>query len=241
MLYLRSLILFLFLIVHIPIHAQYIGIRPGDNWSIGISKGISIPTHKTPQRIGGIIGIQVDKRITPIFGFGFEGTTGYNTTGSYTAMDNIGINFHSKTNLTTWIFGYKGKPRKFEGEALISLGYCHFFGSSPFYNNIKDDTFTCKVGLGLNFTPGEKRAWTFSITPALVYSLEDRNTPQQTKFNINNASVLISFGLKYHFKSSNGKHHFTRAKLYDQTQIDALNAKIEGLQQHIKESENIKE
>lgn len=38
-------------------------------------------------------------------------------------------------------------------------------------------------------------------------------------------------GLKYHFRCSNGKHHISFAKLYDQAEVDALNEQVNNLRQ----------
>ena len=50
-------------------------------------------------------------------------------------------------------------------------------------------------------------------------------------FNANRAAWEITAGLKYHFRCSNGKHHISFAKLYDQAEVDALNGQINNLRQ----------
>ncbi len=37
--------------------------------------------------------------------------------------------------------------------------------------------------------------------------------------------------MKYHFRCSNGKHHISFAKLYDQAEVDALNEQVNNLRQ----------
>lgn len=54
---------------------------------------------------------------------------------------------------------------------------------------------------------------------------------ENTCFNANRAAWEITAGLKYHFACSNGKHHASFAKLYDQTEVDALNAQVNSLRQ----------
>ena len=68
------------------------------------------------------------------------------------------------------------------------------------------------------------------IKPALVYDLNacgERNVG----FNANRAAWEITAGLKYHFRCSNGKHHISFAKLYDQAEVDALNEQVNNLRQ----------
>lgn len=77
---------------------------------------------------------------------------------------------------------------------------------------------------------GEAKAWTIGIKPALVYDLNacgERNVG----FNANRAAWEITAGLKYHFRCSNGKHHISFAKLYDQAEVDALNEQVNNLRQ----------
>lgn len=50
-------------------------------------------------------------------------------------------------------------------------------------------------------------------------------------FNANRAAWEITAGLKYHFRCSNGKHHISFAKLYDQAEVDALNEQVNNLRQ----------
>lgn len=51
------------------------------------------------------------------------------------------------------------------------------------------------------------------------------------RFNANRAAWEITAGLKYHFRCSNGKHHISFAKLYDQAEVDALNEQVNNLRQ----------
>ena len=47
--------------------------------------------------------------------------------------------------------------------------------------------------------------------------------------NKNYAGFEIQAGITYHFKNSNGTHHFALAKLYDQAEVDGLNGQINDL------------
>ena len=47
--------------------------------------------------------------------------------------------------------------------------------------------------------------------------------------NKNYAGFEVQAGITYHFKNSNGTHHFTIVKPYDQAEVDALNAQINDL------------
>ena len=43
----------------------------------------------------------------------------------------------------------------------------------------------------------------------------------------------MTAGVAYHFKGSNGKHHFTKVRVYDQAEINQLNANINNLRSQV--------
>ena len=45
----------------------------------------------------------------------------------------------------------------------------------------------------------------------------------------NNAAFELTAGLTYHFKTSNGTHHFAKVRVYNQAEIDGLNSSINAL------------
>lgn len=92
------------------------------------------------------------------------------------------------------------------------------------------NSMSSKLGLNFNFNLGEEKAWTLGLKPAFVYDM-NANGFENTCFNANRAAWEITAGLKYHFACSNGKHHASFAKLYDQTEVDALNAQVNSLRQ----------
>ena len=49
------------------------------------------------------------------------------------------------------------------------------------------------------------------------------------QYNANRAAFELAAGLTYHFKNSNGTHSFVVARLYDQNEVDGLNAQINSL------------
>lgn len=51
----------------------------------------------------------------------------------------------------------------------------------------------------------------------------------KSRFNANNAAFELTAGLTYHFKSSTGNRYFTKVRVYNQGEIDDLNASINAL------------
>lgn len=161
-----------------------------------------------------------------LFGMGVEAMTSINTTASKTAFDNTNVSLLTSVNLSNLFAGYWGTPRLFEIETVAGLGWLHYAQNGDGDRN----SISSKLGLNFNFNLGEAKAWTIGIKPALVYDLNacgERNVG----FNANRAAWEITAGLKYHFRCSNGKHHISFAKLYDQAEVDALNEQVNNLRQ----------
>ena len=51
--------------------------------------------------------------------------------------------------------------------------------------------------------------------------------------NANNAGFELTAGLTYHFKTSNGTHHFAKVRVYNQAEIDGLNSSINALRSEV--------
>ena len=212
------------------IYAQraYEGANLGDNWSIGIHAGVTTPlTHSAFfPNMRATWGLGIGKQLTPFFGMGVEAMTSINTTASKTAFDNTNVSLLTSVNLSNLFAGYWGTPRLFEIETVAGLGWLHYAQNGDGDRN----SISSKLGLNFNFNLGEAEAWTIGIKPALVYDLNacgERNVG----FNANRAAWEITAGLKYHFRCSNGKHHISFAKLYDQAEVDALNEQVNNLRQ----------
>ena len=212
------------------IYAQraYEGANLGDNWSIGIHAGVTTPlTHSAFfPNMRATWGLGIGKQLTPFFGMGVEAMTSINTTASKTAFDNTNVSLLTSVNLSNLFAGYWGTPRLFEIETVAGLGWLHYAQNGDGDRN----SISSKLGLNFNFNLGEAKAWTIGIKPALVYDLNacgERNVG----FNANRAAWEITAGLKYHFRCSNGKHHISFAKLYDQAEVDALNEQVNNRRQ----------
>lgn len=212
------------------IYAQraYEGANLGDNWSIGIHAGVTTPlTHSAFfPNMRATWGLGIGKQLTPFFGMGVEAMTSINTTASKTAFDNTNVSLLTSVNLSNLFAGYWGTPRLFEIETVAGLGWLHYAQNGDGDRN----SISSKLGLNFNFNLGEAKAWTIGIKPALVYDLNacgERNVG----FNANRAAWEITAGLKYYFRCSNGKHHISFAKLYDQAEVDALNEQVNNLRQ----------
>ena len=70
--------------------------------------------------------------------------------------------------------------------------------------------------------------------PAIVYDMQGTYPETKSRFNANNAGFELTAGLTYHFKTSNGTHHFAKVRVYNQAEIDGLNSSINALRSEVK-------
>ena len=205
-----------------------------DNWSAGFNIGGTTPlTHSAFfNNMRAVLGFDLNKQLTPVVGFGLEAMGSFNTTGSKTAFDNTNVMLLNNLNLNNLFWGYKGTPRFFEVETVAGLGWLHYYEAGDGDAN----SLSSKLGLNFNFNLGEEKAWTLAFKPALVYDMSANGT-DNVCFNANRAAWEFTAGLKYHFNSSNGKRYFTPVKPYNQTEVDALNGKINDMRQEADKNE----
>lgn len=213
-----------------------------DNFSIGISGGLYTPmaNHAFFGSMRPMFGLTVAKQFTPVYGLGIEGMTSVNTKkiGVYSAngLDVLTLNLLHYFNLTNIICGYQGKSRFVEVVAFWGLGWGHAFIHRGY---VEDNDPSCadrnflssKAGLSINFNLGESRAWQINIKPAVAWNIngDSQFTNSGLEYNVNYSAFELQAGVTYKFKNSNGTHEFKEVRPYDQGEIDALNAKINGL------------
>lgn len=232
----KSIILSAFVITALTVNAQtdqmaLQGTKLKDNWSIELKTGMVTPlTHSSFFKDARFtFGLGVTKQLTPIFGMEFQGMGYVNTTQSKTAIDVSDVSLLNKFNLMNLFGGYTGTPRLFEMEAVAGIGWMHYYMNGPG----DDNSWSTRFGLNFNFNFGESKAWTLGIKPAIVYDMEGDFNAAKSRFNANNAAFELTAGVAYHFKGSNGKHHFTKVRVYDQAEINQLNANINNLRSQV--------
>lgn len=201
-----------------------------DNVSIGVVGGVETNLNDWNAPQGAVAGIVLNKEISPIFGVTLEGNTNINGLRNWASdashfhcantFDGLSVYLTPRVNLTNALLGYKGSPRKFELEAVAGPGY-------GFWLHDEYNALLVKAGLNLNYNLSN--AFTVTLRPAVVYNLDANNA----HFDTRNAVAQLSVGIVYHFKTSNGTRSFKKAKLYSQSEVDALNAKITDLQSNL--------
>ena len=234
----KSIILLAFVLGAFTANAQSVveGTKFTDNWSVEVNAGAITPlTHNAffkSMRPG--FGVGFSKQLTPIFGLGFQGMGYINTTPSKTAFDASDVSLLGKVNLMNLFASYQGEPRLFEVEAVAGMGWLHYYVNG----DGDDNSWSTRFGLNFNFNLGETKAWTLGIKPAIVYDMQGDFPEAKSRFNANNAAFELTAGLTYHFKTSTGNHYFTKVKVYNQGEIDDLNASINALRGQVSNRDN---
>lgn len=231
--------------------------KAADNWYVGINAGVSAPTtgYKVLENLTPELGVRVGKNFTTVFGLALDADMHfasmpamYNTK---TWVDNTNISLLGTANLSNLFAGYKGEPRCFEVIALGGFGWAHSYGIPHKLNSI-----TSKVAVDFAVNLGNQKQWQLYLEPSLTYNLEDfacvegydlTQAPVSVciqegcmKYNINKSIFALKLGVNYKFGCSNGTHNFAIAELKDLAEIEALNAKINGLRNDL-DAANAKE
>lgn len=209
-----------------------------DNWSFTLKGGAVTPikNHSFIKSARGIAGAELRKQITPCFGLGVEGEWTVNTSAwtgykSSNVFDNQYVGVFGTLNLMNAFAGYKGAPRVFEMEIVAGTGWLHAY--YPHSEGGDSNTWGTKAGMNFNFNLGEAKAWTLSLKPALLWAMNTNGDfsmmGMDATYNANACVFQLEAGITYHFGNSNGTHHFTIVRPYDQAEVDALNAQINDL------------
>ena len=188
-----------------------------DNIGIGITGGVSTPLDfNSVFPLNTNVGLKFTKDFTPAFGFQVEGLAFLNDnhfTDIKTSVKATNVGLNGALNLSNVFGGYQGTPRKFEVSAIAGIGWLHTWNTSKNY-------LSSKTGLDFAWNIGKKKAHSLVLTPAIYWNLHKFGDIQ---FDKRGSQLAVNVSYIYHFKTSNGTHHF---KTYD---IGAMNAEISRL------------
>ena len=196
-----------------------------DNVGVGVTAGVSTPLDfNSVFPLNTNVGLKITKDITPVIGFQIEGLAVLNDnhfSDLKTAVKATNVGLNGALNLSNFFWGYKGTPRVFEVSAVAGLGWLHTWNTS-------ENSLTAKTGLDFAFNLGKKKVHSLVLTPAVYWNLHKIDAIQ---FNKKGAQLALNLSYIYHFKTSNGTHHF---KTYD---VGAMNNEINYLHGKLDECE----
>ncbi|MDE5790270.1 MAG: OmpA family protein [Muribaculaceae bacterium] len=201
----------------------------GDNWSLGIKGGVTTPMSHSAF-FGGmrpVVGLDLNKKITPVFKVGAEGLFAINTSTvkgrgpqSKTAFDDSYVGMYGAVNLFNLFGGYPGSTRPFDIDLQAGAGWGHRYETA-----IQDiNYFATKFGLNFNFNVSDNV--TVSVSPSILWNMTGSPVEQSTaSYDKNRANFNLTAGVAYNF----GGNGFKVVEPYNQAQIDELNDQINTL------------
>ena len=177
-----------------------------------------------------IAGIELTKYVTPVVGFGIEGLAMFNTTGSNTVVDQSNLVANVKVNLSNWIGGYPGQPRRVEVVLVPGLGWGHDYGDVYYDRNY----MTYNAAAELNVNLGKARAVQINIKPVIMWNNYNQLLP-----NVEHMQARLQVGVTYKFGSRSKKSHNFVNCPYTVTsaQFDAAVAEADSLYARVQELE----
>ena len=198
-----------------------------DNWSLGIKGGVTTPLINHPffGDMRAIVGLNLDKQITPVFKVGAEGMFGINTSRvrgpqSSTAFDDSYLGMYGAVNLFNLFGGYDCSWLPFDIEVVAGGGWGHRFETRTKDRNF----FATRAGLNFNFNVSDDV--TISLSPSVIWDMTTRGAEQSSAaYNADMANFNFTAGVAYHF----GGRSFDCVQPYNQAEVDALNGTINDL------------
>lgn len=219
------------------VNAQTVeGSKLTDNISVTLKGGGITPLHGHNksfwQNMRGVVGVELRKQITPVFGLGVEGEWTVNTStwngapSLHNTFDGQYVGMFGTVNFNNLFAGYSGQPRVFEVEAVAGAGWLHAY--VPKSQGEDSNSFGTKVGMNFNFNLGDSKAWTIAVKPAVVWNMApgDYRGQSTVYYNGQHAAFELEAGVTYHFGNSNGTHSFAVVPPCDYSE---LNAEINAL------------
>lgn len=213
-----------------------------DNWYLGVNAGVLAKTVGTPvfENLNPQAGIRVGRWFTPAVGLALDGQFSARNRPERslgTLVRGTDVSLLGTLNLNNWLGGYPGTPRMFEVIAVAGLGWHHLYATPSNEWRVKghNNAITSKLAVDFAFNLGEAKAWQLYLEPTIDYQLAGGG--RSIRYDINRSVFGLNVGVNYKFGNSNGTHNFKIAQLYDQTEVDALNKRINELRQDVSDKD----
>lgn len=211
-----------------------------DNWSLGLDGGVTTPLKGGAffGNMRGIVGLHLQKQITPAFAIGAEGLWAVNTSSwrghvhSTTAFDNSYVGVYGAVDLINLFGGYQCGGRFFGLEIVAGAGWGHDYVNRANQQGDRQDWNYFATKAGLNFNFNVCKSVTVSLKPYVAWNMTDGNnyfnegqwSQSSCAYDKRNATFNLLAGVTYNFGPG-----FQCVKPYNQAEIDALNGQINDL------------
>lgn len=195
-------------------NAQVLPTKFLDNISIMVKGGVNTPL--TFKGMSEQFGLQVEKGINPWLSLAIDGDFYIHQpkTNPSTMFDGLTLNGLVKVNPL-----FKVNTGKFGWDVYSGLGWSHRT-SEPLFNHMNFGNYV--AGTDLKF--GFNKSFALVLSPEVNWAMTEVG-----KLSKNQAMLEVNLGVVYRFKNHDGKRGFTKARLYNQAEIDELNARVNSL------------
>lgn len=200
-----------------------------DNWSIGVNGGVTTPLVDHPffGSMRGMFGLNVEKKLTPVFGLGAEGFATINTSSftgkhSSTAIDRSYVGAYGSVDLMNLFGGYQCETRPFNIDVIAGAGWGHDYYTSSEGKGV--NFMATKAGLNFNFNVSDDV--TITLQPSVFWNMTGANVAQTSAaYDARRASFNLTAGVTYHI----GGRSFDCVVPLDPAMVDALNGQVNAL------------
>lgn len=171
------------------------------NLYMGIDGGIVTPMIPAEgetyfSEFAPTFGLELGKNINQVIGLSIEGQ-GF-TTKQFDAITNTNVVGKMKINLSNWLAGYKGYPRRVEFVLAPGLGWMHDFAEG-----VEDPNYlTYNTGMEVNFNLGQNRAWQVNLKPSVIWN---KYNGTGMGFYGKDADMRLTAGVTYKFGYRNNE------------------------------------
>lgn len=169
------------------------------------------------------VNVLVGKMINPYLGAEIDYNMAFNLRGSNKFLDGHNLTGNVVVNLTNVISGYNGNRRVFEVEVLGGAGWVHNYAKTLTDGTVVDPNMVSVRG-AIRGNINVAKNWAITVTPEYIWLPKNVGNSVDNKHGVN-----LSVGVKYRIPTKRG--NFKSYKLYDQAEVDELNATIATLTQ----------
>lgn len=212
-----------------------------ENMYIGVNGGMVTPLENSS--VHGLVGLELGKDFTPVVGASIDGNIAFKNGNQDATIQRVNANVNAKVNLSNWIGGYKGFPRRVEVLLVPGFGWEHNRENLS-YTNYDENYLTINTFAQINFNLGQKRAWLINIKPGVVWdSYNFAGEYANGIFRTSAADLRITAGVAYRFGSKRtGSHNFVLCP-YSVTKADydKLAAERDALQAELNKGPKVVE
>ena len=204
----------------------YVNLNAGAVSTDGLAPLVNGDFDTFAGNIAPTVGLEFGTYFTPVWGASIEGMANFNLAKEASnVVSRSAVLANGKLNVSNFIAGYKGYPRRVELVVVGGVGWGHDFAAADDPAFRDPNYVVYNTGLELNANLGAKRAWQISVRPAVLWNNYDNNP----KFNVNDGQVRLTVGVTYKFGNRKIKSHnfVTNDYAVSQHDYDVLMARYE--------------